>query len=399
MTHQNFNEEASRALADLVAGDNRKGDVKKGRASQKYREDLLSQVRTHLQNGADPNIYVPMPAGDDSLFKFSWNIAPMEMAVKHFHPEMIGLLAEYGGSPHIKKEGQSLIAKAMLMALDATDKVRAGTIKALLECGANPNQWTECIGDMTPPLHIAAQGCLFECMKALVGGGADVSAINHTKSGIFHGDALTQLLGRGVSWFTDAKPGDFVYDESGTPLFSQKMLDPYFSVVDTLLSKMNPVARRFSVANAVLCATSWGISPAVRYLVEHHGADINGIGIGAEVPLCRAASTMDSEVMHITKSILGFPGIDLNRVNENGKTALQVAIDRGNSAVVMLLVEAGADLTRPMVAYTAAGARDYLSLKDYCVKRVKNSEIKGLVRALLARKQLAGVQAKLAIKD
>lgn len=104
-------------------------------------------------------------------------------------------------------------------------------------------------------------------------------------------------------------------------------------VVRRLLAAGAGVDARDDEGNTALIKNAW--SPDIALLLIQHGADVNAANFKGWTPLFSASSP------ELTRTLLQH-GADINVRNKEGKTALEVARQYNNPAVVAILEEAKA---------------------------------------------------------
>ncbi len=92
---------------------------------------------------------------------------------------------------------------------------------------------------------------------------------------------------------------------------------------------------------AVMIAAAKGFKVSMQQL-HTAGADINLPDVYLWTPLMRAIDNRHSSVVEF---LLSQPEIDVGQINENGSTALHIAAQTGDEAIVTKLLELGAGVT------------------------------------------------------
>jgi len=102
---------------------------------------------------------------------------------------------------------------------------------------------------------------------------------------------------------------------------------------------------------AAMIAAAKGFEGSIAQLFTA-GADINLADVYQWTPLMRAIDNRHSSVVNY---LLSLPVIEVNKANENGSTALHIAAQAGDQAVVTRLLQLGSEVTAvDKNGYTAA---------------------------------------------
>ncbi|KDQ09404.1 hypothetical protein BOTBODRAFT_178967 [Botryobasidium botryosum FD-172 SS1] len=211
-------------------------------------------------------------------------------------------------------------------------------VKALLRRGANPNvqNWGRA------PLHYAFNLMQHSdgagAIQALVDAAADINAM-FSSSGtpldvaISHAcpPAFCTILARGGRASTHFS-GRFLRAPGGTDV-----------VIDLIEAKGSLACYTPRAYGGVLCrAVQRGSLKAVRWLLERH-ADLHARDVQSRTPLHYLVdSIMHSEC---EETLLAFlqAGVSINTTDSNGRTLLQLAVEKSSCRAAQLLLRKGAD--------------------------------------------------------
>lgn len=142
---------------------------------------------------------------------------------------------------------------------------------------------------------------------------------------------LQELLQRGLSI------SDRGYTGGTTLMYAVLGNQP--EMIDQVLSyKPDLNAQSTNGWTAVMIAAAKGFESAISVL-HKAGADVNLADVYEWTPLMRA---LDNRHGAVVSYLLSLPDIDLERVNENGSTALHIAAKAGNKLAVEHLLQSGA---------------------------------------------------------
>lgn len=296
--------------------------------------------------------------GDDQIFrklvsedpkaanlKGQGGATPLMQAVLDGDSSSVRFLLDNGADPNIRNEAG---ATALMWAVDDFEKTRL-----LLDHGADVNARSE---DGRTPLLIAAGqfGCN-AVVKLLLDRGANLAA--KSPSTVGYSTALSEaarvgdesLLRMFIQHGADVKSAGFQALTSANRAKCEKCLEILMERADKETLTMA----------AMRLAPPAGDATAVKTLIDR-GADANARYPTGNTLLMNAASS-DAISVDTFKSFIE-RGADLNAKNPEGRTALDFAKLRGSTAIVDLLVKAGAkegaaSATPPLSFKPAGSAR------------------------------------------
>ncbi|HWO01122.1 MAG TPA: ankyrin repeat domain-containing protein [Blastocatellia bacterium] len=250
---------------------------------------------------------------------------PLMQAVLYGDAQSVRLLLDNGANPNIKNE---VGATALMWAVGEPEKARL-----LLEHGADVNARSD--DGRTPLLIATGQRDSLEIVKLLLGRGASLSTKSPSTVGYatplseaagIGDDALLRMLIEGGA---DVKG-------AGRQALASAHRAKCTKCLEILLEHAD---RQTASIAAVLFATPGGDASAVKALLDR-GADANARDPHGNTLLALAANS-DAIPVETVKSLIE-RGADLNAKDADGRTALDCAKLRGSTAVVDLLIKAGA---------------------------------------------------------
>ena len=172
-------------------------------------------------------------------------------------------------------------------------------------------------------------------VERLRASGADVAGLYPLHHVAFHGraDIAKLILDRGY----DDKNA---LDDTGSTALQHAAIQGHVNVTMALLAAGADLNLRCKGNMSPLgLAVSMGHVDTARVLIEH-GADVTAAPAGDGSTLLHAAAVNDrSEIV----SLLCLKGADVDKVDDHGRTSLQVAALRGHAATARALLVAGAD--------------------------------------------------------
>lgn len=257
------------------------------------------------------------------------------ISAEHGYLQVVNVLVKAGAN----LEASDQFGKTALQL--AAEQERLDVIKVLMNAGANPTSRKQ-RGGMTA-LHTAARHGRLEVLKALVGGGAPLScAVSDVKQNCVpldmaciggHTDVVRWMLSSGL-------------DECGGPSRGHQAFEfaSFFGFVEIL------------------------------QLLAREG--VRGTG---QALVCAVYGSKESSVRYILNQFKEFSIGNVNYADENGRTALMLAVGKYFSPkIVRWLMDAGADTTKRVANYT---------LPDY-VKMLMAGQAEEKVQKLGAIRQL-----------
>lgn len=339
-------------------------------------QDNLAEVEALLADGAEVNpsswneqvplvaavykenieIIEKLIAAGANLDKldFSMDSRPMGMAIEQNNQQLVKLLLDAGASP----EGGDLSYTGLTLAIE---KNNLEIVKILLEAGADPNIDME---DYDRAIMHAAWCGNLEIVKVLVEYGADVSAWGEGDTAIMSAannahqeiyDYLHPLVDAETRRYAD-KNGQKEIEKAikrkarKNNKLAEKLGD---AAMYGNLAKVEQLIAKGAEVNAItecgktpmMLAAMYGHKSVIETLINA-GADPN---LGADEDLEEG----DTALMYVITSffasnqaeiikLLINRGADINARNQQGKTALSLAV--GNADITKVLIEAGADV-------------------------------------------------------
>ncbi|HSB12011.1 MAG TPA: ankyrin repeat domain-containing protein, partial [Blastocatellia bacterium] len=250
---------------------------------------------------------------------------PLMQAVMYGDAGSVRSLLDNRADPNIRNEAG---ATALMWAVDDLEKTRL-----LLDHGADVNATSD--DGRTPLLIAASQRGSNDVVKLLIDRGASLTAkspavVGYTtplaEAARFGDEALfNMLIDRGA----DVRSAGFVSLANANRAKCEKCLDTLIGHAD----------RNTLTISAMLLSPPFGDARAVKTLVEK-GAEAKATDPQGHTILMLAASS-DAIPVDSVKSLIE-RGAELNAKDPAGRTALDFAKQRGSTAVVDLLVRAGA---------------------------------------------------------
>ncbi|KAK2599167.1 hypothetical protein QQS21_005357 [Conoideocrella luteorostrata] len=347
------NPEAARMLLKHGANPNQASDEGETPLHAAAQANLVEMAALLLQHGADMTL------------RYKSNRTPLHIAASCGHTEMVQLLLDDGADPALVDSanltafelaiycgGHVDAAKALVKRKSSIDEgsdsglrllVRAVTdcnaklVQLLLEHDVSPN--TNDPKSDHVPLYKAAWKGDVDIVRLLLKHGAEVNircwagdTPLHEALRSKHLDVVRQLLEAG------AKP-TVANDEGIQPLHLAVDLGDT-AIVKELLSRGADVAVTKEdgwtpLANAAM----EGHNGLLKELLEN-GGDVRQVTPHGPL-LCAVAGAGNTEAVRLLLS----HGADVSEADENGRTALQDAVEDGNIDMVKMLVQHGADVS------------------------------------------------------
>jgi ankyrin repeat protein len=315
-----------------------------------------------LQEGADPTV-----TDNDGLTPLmnaaeNGTVATLKLLVDHVKdPSYVNLMSKTGFS--------SLII--------ASAHGHVGAIEYLVEAGCDVNAVHD--NKVTALMYAAASGHV-DAMKALIEkGGANVD-MKHTNGGTALLEAATGGMSEAIKLLVESGAEvDFIDDDGVTPLMAiaaQGKVDAQTVVLDALKKKMSPEKLKehlnmlsFSGGSAVMFAAAGGHVESAKQLMEL-GADIKAIARAKEGYAEKLAKMIaEGQVTEDDPHVDGVTGLhvaaqaghlemvkvllaaaaDVKHLDDNGRSALVLAVKGDHSEIANALVSAGADPNGPYV--------------------------------------------------
>lgn len=145
-----------------------------------------------------------------------------------------------------------------------------------------------------------------------------------------------------IAWLRRGGNPDTEVHADGTTLLHEAVYRRQKAVVRELLRQGAAVnACDDNDQTALYCAS--GRSVSITELLLTHGADSNRMTLFRDVPLINAIGSRRPDIV----AVLLAHGADVHQGNHVGRTALHIAASMGDGATCRLLLEAGADASRP----------------------------------------------------
>jgi ankyrin repeat protein len=301
-------------------------------------DDLSGDTSSPLPDPKATRIMEALRAGDNKGFKKLANedpkvgnlkgpggTTPLMQAVLYGDLDAVRLLLVNGADPNIRNEAG---ATALMWAVADTEKLRL-----LLDHGADVNARSD--EGRTPLLIAAGQFGSGPIVKLLLDRGASLSAKSPTNVGYSTPLSEAASIGDEALLRMLIERGADVKGAGNLPLASANRAN-CSKCLETLIA----AADRGTLTRAtVLFAPPRGDASAIKMLLDR-GADVNARDLQGNTLLMLTASS-DAILVDTVKSLVE-RGADLDAKNPEGKTALDFAKLRGSTAVVDLLVKAGA---------------------------------------------------------
>ena len=310
-------------------------------------DDLSGETAPPLPDPKASPVMEALRAGDTRAFeklvreapkagnlKGAGGTTPLMQAVLYGDAQSVRLLLDNGADPNIKNE---VGATALMWAVGEPEKARL-----LLDHGADVNARSD--DGRTPLLIAAGQRGSLEIVKLLLDRGASLSTKSPSTVGYATPLSEAASIGDDVLLRMLIERGADV-KSAGRPALASAYRAKCAKCVEILLEHAD--RQTVSIA-AVLFAPPGGDASAIRSLLDR-GADANARDPHGNTLLTLAANS-DAISVDTVKSLIE-RGADLNAKDAEGRTALDCAKTRGSTAVVDLLVKAGAKEGGPPAAF------------------------------------------------
>jgi ankyrin repeat protein len=286
---------------------------------------IFASEQGHLQS-----VELLLRAGADVNARTSFNLlSALMLAARHGYLEIVKILHERGGEVEV----QNLAGYTPLM--EAAEGGHTQIVEALLEMGANVNAKGNLRGRTA--LMIAVSKGYIDIVKLLLKHNAEVNL--HEKAE-YKVRGIRNFVGVGRDTMPMLEPAmdeDALARLGRTALMEAALLG-HHEILDLLLSAGADVNPRDEIGQTALILAADKDPSMVRELLEK-GADVNvQTSISGETPLIAAAYAGRLE----TVEMLIKAGANVNIRAKNGKSALDVALDKGFAEVVKSLRDAEA---------------------------------------------------------
>ena len=318
-----------------------------------------------VEQGNGEIVKILVAAGADVNAEGSMSRTPLSLAAEKGATEIMRILLRPGPVADTSEDGEDKVAASMPSIgsealYTAIEKGDVEMVRLLVEAGADVNAAAGFGGNT--PLHEAVEQGDAEIVKILVAAGADVNAegyFDRTPLSLAAEEGATEimqiLLGSGPD--ADTSEGGEDKEAASMPSIGSEALYTAIEKGDHEMVRLLVeagadvnAAEGFGGNTPLHEAVEQGDAEIVKILVAA-GADVNAEGYFDRTPLSLAAEEGATEIMQI---LLGSgPDADTPASGEDkeaastpsiGSEALYTAIEKGDVAMVRLLVEAGADV-------------------------------------------------------
>ena len=222
-------------------------------------------------------------------------------------------------------------------------------IAQLVAHGADVNERSH--GELWMPLHAAAHFNAADAVTELLAHGADINAPSTMKEGFIGRSPLTVAAGNGAYEAAKALIAGGAQPDSNSVRGAASRDD--LELVTLLIERDADLGHALGYGGeSVLHRVS---KPRMISLLTSHGADVNAKARNGETPLHQAVELMlefGLEVFSETVAALLDHGADVIARDNNGEAPLHIAARWGSREMLVILIEAGADIR----AKTNAGA-------------------------------------------
>ena len=210
--------------------------------------------------------------------------------------------------------------------------------RMLVAHGKSESHTPDISNGATPTLRMAAKEGNLETVKMLLGNGAEINATNSKGRTALHNASMKGHKAL-VAYLLDHGADVNHADRYGMTSILLAVHFGFTEIAQLLIDRGADLqCRRRGWAPIHLSHDQ----PEMTRCLLRNGADVNGIGKQDYTPLYIAAFNDCPEVVKVL--LLYKPNLEITHIDENDRTALTVATERGKTEVVRLLLEAGADI-------------------------------------------------------
>lgn len=290
------------------------------------RANSMDATKLLLDHGADPK----------RVLKYKETL--VHIAAYCGHAEMIKLLTSHGTDPN------ALNSRMVSPILFASLWGRSKAVEALIELGANPNLKPAENQDepgWSPLLYAIDQRNIY-CAHALINGNADPNIVG------YDGTPLRYAVVKGLLEICEnllEKHANIFHDSITPPILicatSTATCENRLEIIRLLVDKGARINAEDDEGNTALSWACWSDDPQRLSIVEYllvQGADVNCHNHDGTRPLHIAISRGDTSLLSL---LLQQENIELNTLGPKNKTPLIMAIH--NASMVKMLLEKGAD--------------------------------------------------------
>jgi ankyrin repeat protein len=332
--------------------------------SAKNDSALNDELFRAIRNNDTPSVNTLLRRGAGVNAKDQDGATPLMQAALYGDPGLLKLLLDKGADPNARNK---VGATALLWSVHDLRKVRL-----LVQKGANANARSE--GGKMPLLLAAYYSRSAETVKFLLENGADLRAKDNRGAGVLlfaaEGgdlDTIRLLLDKGID-VNAGTAGEFDEIRFGN-LGPPPGFEPARGVTALMVTAFSNDAAaarllldRGAVVNAkasdgltaLLACANRGGGELIKTLVEK-GADVNVVDTQGRTPLILMAAGDYTEPETIR--LLLDKGASVNVKGKDGRNALAWALQRGDTPVVKLLMDAGAKYGEIIGPEAAAAAK------------------------------------------
>jgi serine/threonine-protein phosphatase 6 regulatory ankyrin repeat subunit A len=254
-----------------------------------------------------------------------------------------------------------------------------GIIELLLDAGADPNL----VGELEPPLYLAALKGAIEAAKLLAWGGANLEARFNGRTAL-HAAAMANST-RMVRVLVEAGADIDAYDAEGRNVLHYAAVKGNVEMLRLLKAAGSWLHTPDKVGQTALhYAAGQSYRPAVKEVLSWRAVDVNARGNRSMTALHIAAA---EGFVHVVE-LLVEAGADVNAVAEEqdkraGGSVLRLAAINDRSGVVQVLLKAGAEIDPSGDVLVDAAQRGCQRAVEVLLQaRDWPGEVKALVRTL-----------------